>query len=82
MGGRGVERESVERFAGEGEEKRGSERRPAAKHSRSVDGKKDNYLVPVFNLTAALNTPTLRALLGTRCGDDFVLIALGLCDRY
>lgn len=39
-GVRGGERESVERFAGEGEEKRGSERRFAAKHSRSVDGKR------------------------------------------
>lgn len=39
-GVRAEERESVERFAREGEGKKGSERRFAAKHSRSVDGKR------------------------------------------
>lgn len=63
-GERGGERESVERFAGEGEEKRGegwvggwvSERRFAAKHSRSVDGKRTTIWSPCSTSLLPLET--------------------------
>lgn len=58
--------ESVERFAGEGEENRGSERSVAAKRSISVDGKRTSiWSLCSTSLRCFLNTPSLRAFTQT-----------------